>query len=82
MFYSFVPLQISSVIVAFVTGVTFELLETRVISMHGFLYPLSENLLKYSKLIVTTVLEYYLTFLRTKKPYGTVFTLQSILSSP
>ena len=55
MFYSFVPLQISFVIVAFVTGVTFELLETRVISMHGFLYPLSENLLTSFKLIVTTV---------------------------
>ena len=55
MFRSFVPLQISSVIVAFVTGVTFELLETRAISMHGFLYPLSENLLTSFKLIVSTV---------------------------
>ena len=55
MFYLYVPSQISFVIVAFVTGVTFELLETRAISMHGFLYPLSENLLTPFKLIVTTV---------------------------
>ena len=55
MFYSFVPLQISSVIVAFVTGATFELLETRVVSKHGFWYPLSENLLTSFKLIVILV---------------------------